>query len=171
MKTGSALLRMIVVGCLISVLAFAVAGCADDAATTGETSEDAVTSAESDDPATSGEAEDAAGSGSGGWLEGIPGSVPRFAYGEFDTDESNVFEAGEQTIYSMYYEGVAKTDVETYIAELETAGFEVTRDSVTDGVSAAASLKEGDTIVVGMSVSWQSSGHVDLTINALPGSE
>jgi hypothetical protein len=160
---------MVLAFCL--VLALALAGCSGGEADNGGGSEGAPASAESDDPATSDESADAAGSGSGGWLDGIPGSVPRFAYGEFDTDDSSALQAGEQTMYSMYYEGVAQEDVETYITELETAGFEVTRDSVTDGVSAIASLKEGDAIIVGMSVSWQANGHVDLTVNAFPGSE
>jgi hypothetical protein len=105
-------------------------------------------------------------------MDGIPASVPRFEYGTFDKEQSSQMQAGDQTIYSLFYESVDKANVEAYIEKLKTAGFEITADNVTDGVSAAGELKSASgEKLIGLSISQQSNGHVDYTINVVkPGS-
>jgi len=101
-------------------------------------------------------------------MDGIPSSVPEFEYGTFDKKQSSSMRAGEQTIYNLYYEGVANEDVEAYLEVLRASGFQVTADSVTDGVSAGGELKSADgEKVIGLSISRQASGHVDYTITVL----
>jgi hypothetical protein len=101
-------------------------------------------------------------------MDGIPASVPKFEYGTFDKEQSSDMKAGDQTIFSLYYEGVDKASVEAYIEKLKSAGFTVTLDNASEGLSAAGELKNasGD-IVIGFSISQQSDGHVDYTINAV----
>jgi hypothetical protein len=101
-------------------------------------------------------------------MDGIPASVPKFEYGTFDKEQSSEMKAGEQTIYSLYYEGVDKANVEAYIEKLKGAGFGITPAEAGDGVSAAGELKNanGD-ILIGFSISQQSGGHVDYTINVV----
>lgn len=163
MKVSSVLARVM----LASVLLFAVAGCAKDA-TTGEAS-DTASSAEgassSDSAAASG-----AVTGADGWMDGIPDSVPVFSYGTFDTEESSTFQAGPQTLYNLYYDGVDKADAEAYLGELEAAGITVVRATESDGLSAAGELMDGETKVLGLSFSWQADGHVDYTITVLSAS-
>jgi hypothetical protein len=99
-------------------------------------------------------------------MDGIPASVPKFEYGTFDTAQSSQMQAGEQTIYSLYYEGVNKADVEAYIEKLKAAGFSITPADAGDGVSAAGELKNASgEILIGLSISQQSNGHVDYTLN------
>lgn len=103
-------------------------------------------------------------------MDGIPASVPKFEYGTFDKEQSSQMQAGNQTIYSLYYEGVDKTNAEAYIEKLKTAGFEITLGSAGDGVSAAGELKNSaGEILIGLSISQQSNGHVDYTINVVKG--
>ena len=109
--------------------------------------------------------------GSGGWMDGIPASVPKFEYGTFDTEQSSKIEAGPQTIYSLYYEGVSKADVEAYIGKLTAAGFEMQTEAASTGVSAAGQLKKGEELLIGLSISQQESGHVDYTINVQAGAK
>jgi hypothetical protein len=146
--------------CMASLLVLVLAGCATQTAQTGSSS-----GAPATVPAAAGTP---ASAGAGGWLDGIPTSVPKFEYGTFDTAQSSQIQAGDQTIYSLYYEGVEKANVEAYIAKLTAAGFTVTQDTATDGVSAAGELKSasGDK-VIGLRISLQSNGHVDYTINAI----
>jgi len=146
---------------LAGVLLFAVVGCTDDTTTEETTSEEAV----SDDAAT--EAEDAgddSAAGEGGWLDGIPASVPPFAYGTFDKEESSEFQAGPQTLYSLYYDDVAEADFDAYLASLEAAGLSVVPENVNDGASAYGELMDGETKVLGYVIGWQTNGHVDYTI-------
>jgi hypothetical protein len=105
-------------------------------------------------------------------MDGIPASVPKFEYGTFDKEQSAEMKAGEQTIFSLYYEGVDKASAEAYIAKLTAAGFEMQSANANDGVSAAGQLKDaGGEILIGLTISWQTGGHVDYTINAIkPGS-
>jgi hypothetical protein len=109
--------------------------------------------------------------GSGGWMDGIPASVPRFEYGTFDSEQSSKMEAGPQTIYSLYYEGVSKPDVEAYLEKLKAAGFGITTENANQGVSAAGELMKGDQKVIGLSISQQESGHVDYTLNVMAGAQ
>ena len=109
--------------------------------------------------------------GSGGWMDGIPATVPKFEHGTFDKEQSSKVEAGPQTIYSLYYEGVSKQDVEGYLERLKAAGFSITSDNVSQGVSAAGELKNGGQKIVGLSISQQDNGHVDYTINVLAGAK
>jgi hypothetical protein len=100
-------------------------------------------------------------------MEGIPASVTKFEYGTFDSEQSSKMEAGSQTIYSLYYDGVSKQDVEAYLEKLKAAGFGITSENSDQGVSAAGELMKGDQKVVGLTISWQDGGHVDYTINAI----
>lgn len=109
--------------------------------------------------------------GSGGWMEGIPASVPKVEFGTFDTEQSSKIEAGPQTIYSLYYEGVSQADAEAYIGKLTAAGFEMQPDTVNSGVSASGQLKNGEEILIGLSFAQQENGHVDYTINVQPGAK
>jgi hypothetical protein len=99
-------------------------------------------------------------------MDGIPASVPKFEYGTFDKEQSSQMQAGDQTIYSLYYEGVDKASVEAYLEKLKTAGFEIQNENAAEGVTAAGQLKSASgEILIGLSISQQSSGHVDYTIN------
>lgn len=163
MKTSAVLARIILAG----VLLFAVAGCTKDA-TTGEAADSGSSTEEaasSDSAAASG-----ATTGADGWMDGIPESVPVFSYGTFDTEESSTFQAGPQTLFSLYYDDVEKADAEAYLGELEAAGLTVQRETASDGLSAAGELMQGETKVLGFSFSWQSSGHVDYTITVFSAS-
>jgi carotenoid cleavage dioxygenase-like enzyme len=145
---------------MASLLALVLVGCANQAPSSGSSSGAPATT-----PAA---AETPAAAGAGGWMDGIPASVPKFEYGTFDAAQSSQIQAGDQTIYSLYYEGVDKTSVEAYIEKLKTAGFEITPGNAGDGVSAAGELKNASgEILIGFSISQQSNGHVDYTINAV----
>ena len=144
--------------CTASLLALVLVGCASQAPSTGSSSGAPATA-----PAA---AETAAPAGTGGWLDGIPASVPKFEYGTFDKEQSSQMQAGDRTIYSLYYESVDKTSVEAYIEKLKTAGFEITLGNGGDGVSAAGELKSASgEKLIGLSISQQSNGHVDYTLN------
>ena len=144
--------------CMASLLALVLVGCANQAPSTGSSSGAPATT-----PAA---AETPAAAGAGGWMDGIPASVPKFEYGTFDTAQSSQIQAGDQTMYSLYYESVDKTNVEAYIEKLKAAGFSMTTESVTDGVSAIGELKSASgEALVGVIISQQSNGHVDYTIN------
>lgn len=161
MKTAAVFLRVMLAG----VLLFAVAGCTDDTTEPETTSEEAA----SDDAATeTGGAGDESAAGEGGWLDGIPATVPQFPYGIFDEEESSEFQAGPQTLYSLYYDEVAEADFEAYLDSLEAAGLSVVPENVTDGASAYGELVEGDNKVLGYVIAWQTNGHVDYTITVLP---
>jgi hypothetical protein len=140
-----------------------IAGCAQTGGPAGQSQAGQAAQPAASQPANSG--------GSGGWIDGIPASVPKFEYGTFDKAQSSKVEAGPQTIYSLYYEGVSKQDVEGYLEKLKAAGFNITPDNVSQGVSAAGELKKGDQKVIGLSISQQDSGHVDYTINVLAGAK
>ncbi|MDO8962934.1 MAG: hypothetical protein Q7W30_00400 [Coriobacteriia bacterium] len=155
MRTASVFVRVLLVGCLVLVLA----GCTPAAPPAGGTA--------GTEPAASTPAEQPAVSGGGGWLDGIPATVPKFEYGTFDNKQSSSMKAGEQTIYSLYYEGTTKEDVAAYIEKLKAAGFEVTSDPASTGLSAAGELKKGEEKLIGLSISWQDGGHVDYTINVI----
>jgi len=153
MRTTSLFARVLLVGCL----GLFVAGCTTPAPSSDSSSGSA--------PAGTTAAEAPAASGGGGWMEGIPSTVPKFESGTFDDKQSSKITAGEQTIYSLYSEDAKKEDVEAYIEKLQAAGFEMTADNVTSGVSAAGQLKKGEEILVGLSIAWQEGGHIDYTIN------
>lgn len=163
-KTIGSLLRVVVLGCTVLLLAACTTNPATPAAsesTSGSTS----TSAPAEDSAAKG--------GSGGWLDGIPASVPPFTYGSYDIDQSSKIDAGENTIYNMYYEGVTKENVTEYLDKLKAAGFKIDLDpNVREGdTSAAGELKKGDTKLMGVSVNLQSSGHVDYTLTVSKAAE
>lgn len=149
----------IVAGCLTLLLV----GCSKEASPS---------STSSDEPASSSTAaEEPAAAATGGWMDGIPATVPVFEYGTFTKDQASAFESGSGTVYSLYYEDVQKEDVEAYIGDLEAAGFEMTPDNTTSGVSASGSLMEGAEQLIGMSIAWQEGGHVDYTLNVLKQTE
>ncbi len=118
---------------IASLLALLLVGCASQTSSTGSSSGAPATA-----PAA---AETPAAAGTGGWMDGIPASVPKFEYGIFDKEQSSQMQAGDQTIYSLYYESVDKTNVEAYIEKLKAAGFGITPDNVTDGVSVMATSR------------------------------
>jgi hypothetical protein len=140
-----------------------IAGCTSTTGSTGGSPE-----GQAAEPAASQQADSG---GSGGWMDGIPASVPKFEYGTFDNEQSSKMEAGPQTIYSLYYEGVSKADAEAYIEKLKAAGFSITPDNLNQGLSAAGELKKGDEKLIGLSIAQQDSGHVDYTINVLAGAK
>ena len=140
-----------------------VVGCAQTGGRTGQSQGGQAAKPAANQQAKSG--------GSGGWMDGIPASVPKFEHGTFDKEQSSKVEAGSQTIYSLYYEGVSKQDVEGYLEKLKAAGFSITPDNVSQGVSAAGELKKGDQKTIGLSISQQDNGHVDYTINVLAGAQ
>jgi hypothetical protein len=155
MRAADLLARTIMAGCLAVLLT----GCSQAATPPAASS--------SAPPPSSTAAEPAAPTGGGGWMDGIPASVPKFESGTFDKAQSNKMQAGDQTIYSLYYEGVQKADVEAYLEKLKAAGFSITPDNVGDGISAGGELKKGSEKLIGLSVSLQGNGHVDYTINVL----
>jgi hypothetical protein len=148
---------------ILGICAFAV-GCAQTGGSAGGSQ-----TGQAAEPAAA--APQAASVGSGGWMDGIPASVPKFEYGTFDSEQSSKFQAGDQTIYSLYYEGVSKQNVEAYLETLKSAGFGITTDSASQGVSAAGELMKGGQKVIGLSISQQDGGHVDYTINVMAGAQ
>ena len=159
MKTSSLFVRALLTAVLLTLLV----GCAKTASSS-DSSEQATPNAPS--------SEAPAASAGGGWMDSIPASVPKFEYGTYDSDQSLEMQAGEQTIFSLYYEGVTPKDAEAYIETLKTAGFEMIADPATDGVNAAGALKDASgTTLIGLSISQQSSGHVDLTLNVMKATE
>ncbi len=161
MKAQTLFLRIMLAG----VLLFAVAGCTDGA------SDEEVTGQETTSESTDAEEAPAVSEGDGGWMDGIPATVPQFSYGTFDKEESSTFQAGPQLLYNLYYDEVAEADFEAYLASLEAAGFTVVPEDVTDGASANGEFLQDDVKVLGYVISWQSNGHVDYTITVLPGAE
>jgi hypothetical protein len=155
-KIAGSLARLIAVGCAVLL----IAGCGQNPAAPPASSSSSAPAAA---PA-SGEKPTAAGTG--GWMDGIPASIPPFTYGTYSTQSSKV-EAGNQTMYSLYYEGVTKADVAAYLEKLKAAGLRVDLDPNPSegGVSAAGELKKGEAKLVGLSISMQQGGHVDYTIN------
>lgn len=140
-----------------------IAGCTPGTSSNGEAPAGQATESDAGQQDQSG--------GSGGWMEGIPASVPKVEFGTFDTEESSKIEAGPQTIYSLYFEGVSRADAEAYISKLTEAGFEMQSDGVNSGLSASGQLKKGEEILIGLGFSWQENGHVDYTINVQPGAK
>jgi hypothetical protein len=164
-KSVGSLLRVVVLGCAVLLLAACTSNPAPPAAsdsTSGSTS----TSAPAEDSG-------AKSGGSGGWLDGIPASVPPFTYGTLDSDQSSKAAVGDSTMYSMYYEGVTKENITEYLEKLKAAGFKIDLDSAVEAgnVSAAGELKKGDAKLMGLSISLQSGGHVDYTLNVSKAAE
>ncbi|MHB8093867.1 MAG: hypothetical protein ACYDH0_02905 [Candidatus Aminicenantales bacterium] len=107
--------------------------------------------------------------GDGGWMEGIPATVPPFAYGTFDSKESSAFTgaSGNSTMYSLYYDGVTLEQAADYAAKLKAAGFQISEENAHQGdMSVSGFLPQGEGRL-GFSISFQSSGHVDLHINVI----
>jgi hypothetical protein len=107
--------------------------------------------------------------GNGGWLEGIPATVPPFTYGTFDAKESSAFtgDSGNSTMYSLYYEGVTLEQVEEYAVQLKAAGFQVQEENARPGdKNISGFLPQGEGRI-GFSLGFQASGHVDLTFNVV----
>jgi hypothetical protein len=150
---------LVILGICALVVGCAQTGGSGGGSQTGQAAEPAAT------------APQAAPGGSGGWMDGIPANVPKFEYGTFDSEQSSKIEAGEQTIYSLYYEGVSKQDVEGYLEKLKSAGFTITTEDADQGLSAAGELMKGDQKVVGLSISLQEGGHVDYTLNIIGGGQ
>lgn len=163
-KTVGSLLRVVLLGCTVLLLA----ACTTNP-TTPAASESTGGSTTTEAPAENSSAK----GGSGGWLDGIPASVPPFTYGSYDSDQSSKIEAGENTVYNMYYEGVTKENVTEYLDKLKAAGFTINNDTnVAEGdMSAFGELKKGDVKLMGLSVNLQSNGHVDYTITASKAAE
>jgi hypothetical protein len=99
---------------------------------------------------------------SGGWLSGMPGTIPPFTHGVFST-QSEKIDFPTQTMYSLYYEKVTMENARQYLAKLKEKGFKVEEDAnVSPGdLSAIGSLGKGAGRI-GYSFSLQSNGHVDL---------
>lgn len=107
--------------------------------------------------------------GNGGWLEGIPATVPPFIYGTFDAKESSAFTgaSGNSTMYSLYYEGVTLDQAGDYAAKLKAAGFQVQEENARPGdMNISGFLPQGEGRI-GFSLGFQESGHVDLTFNVV----
>lgn len=107
--------------------------------------------------------------GNGGWLEGIPATVPPFTYGTFDVKESSAFTgaSGNSTMYSLYYEGVTLEQAGEYTAKLKAAGFQVQEENNRTGdMNISGFLPQGEGRI-GFSFGFQDSGHVDLTFNVV----
>ncbi len=107
--------------------------------------------------------------GNGGWLEGIPATVPPFTYGTFDAKESSAFTgaSGNSTMYSLYYEGVTPEQVGEYAAKLKAAGFQVQEENARPGdMNISGFLPQGEGRI-GFSLGLQGNGHVDLTFNVV----
>jgi hypothetical protein len=104
--------------------------------------------------------------GPGGWMEGIPAVVPRFTYGTMKPDSYKA-SPGENVMFSLYYEGVTPEQAREYVAKLKAAGFQVVEDTVAPGgVSVSGGLPQGAGRI-GFSLSLQSGGHVDYTLNVI----
>ncbi len=111
----------------------------------------------------------AAPAGNGGWLEGIPATVPPFTYGTFDAKESSAFTgaSGNSTMYSLYYEGVTLEQAGEYAAKLKAAGFQVQEENARPGdMNISGFLPQGEGRI-GFSLGFQPGGHVDLTFNVV----
>ena len=107
--------------------------------------------------------------GNGGWLEGIPATVPPFTYGTFDAKESSAFTgaSGNSTMYSLYYEGVTPEQAGEYAAKLKAAGFQVQEENARPGdMNISGFLPQGEGRI-GFSLGLQGNGHVDLTFNVV----
>ncbi len=107
--------------------------------------------------------------GNGGWLEGIPATVPPFTYGTFDAKQSSAFTgaSGNSTMYSLYYEGVTLEQAGEYAAKLKAAGFQVQEENARPGdMNVAGFLPQGEGRI-GFSIGFQDGGHVDLTFNVV----
>jgi hypothetical protein len=108
----------------------------------------------------------AAPGGQGGWMDGIPAVVPRFTYGTMKPDSYKA-SPGENVMYSLYYEGVTVEQAREYVGKLKTAGFKVVEENAQPGdFSASGGLPQGAGRI-GFSLSRQSSGHVDYTLNVI----
>jgi hypothetical protein len=104
--------------------------------------------------------------GQGGWMDGIPAVVPRFTYGTMKPDSYKAT-PGENVMYSLYYEGVTVEQAKEYVGKLKAAGFKVMEDNTRPGdFSASGGLPQGAGRI-GFSLSRQSSGHVDYTLNVI----
>ncbi len=122
----------------------------------------------STEPSKASEAQ-AAPAGNGGWLEGIPATVPPFTYGTFDAKESSAFTgaSGNSTMYSLYYEGVTPEQAGEYAAKLKAAGFQVQEENARPGdMNISGFLPQGEGRI-GFSLGLQGNGHVDLTLNVV----
>lgn len=111
----------------------------------------------------------AAPAGNGGWLEGIPATVPPFTYGTFDAKESSALTgaSGNSTMFSLYYEGVTPEQAGEYAAKLKAAGFQVQEENARPGdMNISGFLPQGEGRI-GFSLGLQGNGHVDLTFNVV----
>jgi hypothetical protein len=153
--------------CVAMVLAVLGGGCkgkSDAAATTGSAPS---TPSGATAPAAQGEPTAAVPptGGSGGWMDGIPGTVPPFESGAFGADSRRNDVGGGTVMYSLYYEGVPLEYAKSYLDRLRAAGLSVQEDANgPDGVSAYGELKEGGAKRLGYTFAWQPGGHVDLTV-------
>ena len=99
-------------------------------------------------------------------MEGIPAVVPRFTYGTMKP-ASYKASPGENVMYSLYYGGVTPEQAREYVAKLKAAGFQVVEDKVEAGaLSVSGGLPQGAGRI-GFSLSLQSGGHVDYTLNVI----
>jgi hypothetical protein len=105
--------------------------------------------------------------GKGGWLEGIPDVVPPFTYGTFNSTESRKNDFGNQTMYTLYYNGVSLENAREYLGKLKANGFRVEEETAREGeIAASGELRQGKG-KIGFSLGRQKSGHVDFTINVV----
>lgn len=107
-----------------------------------------------------------AAAGKGGWMEGIPEVVPPFTYGTFSSQSAKA-DMGNQTMYNLYYESVTLESGKEYLSKLREKGFKMDEQTARPGeISAGGSLRQGKGMI-GIEFQFQTSGHVDLTINVV----
>lgn len=153
MRTAGRFASVLMAGCLVMLLV----GCTT---ASSDNDDDSSSAPAATTPAAE---EQPAGGGTGGWLDDIPAAVPKFEYGTFEKDQSSGAPFGDRTMYSLYYEGVKKEDIQAYGDKLTAAGFTVAPADPNAPDRVSANMTKGsDKFIV--SANWQDSGHVDLTV-------
>ena len=100
----------------------------------------------------------------GGWLSGMPETIPPFTHGVFDK-QSEKIDYPTQTLYSLYYENVTMENAREYMAKLKGKGFSVEEDNnVKPGYFSAQGLKGEGAGKIWYIFELQANGHVDLRL-------
>jgi hypothetical protein len=98
----------------------------------------------------------------GGWLSGMPETIPPFTHGIFDK-QSEKIDYPTQTLFSLYYDKVTIENAREYMAKLKEKGFSVEEDNnVKPGNFIAQGLKGEGAGKIFYSFDLQADGHVDL---------